>query len=70
MIVEKYTLLMWIAVLVLVTIANYAEAGIIEIYDNFNDKSFLLNNLVPPDVSYILTKDTHYSIRLFDTKQG
>ncbi len=54
----------------LATIANYPEAGIIEIYDNFNDNSFLLNNLGPPDASCILTKDTHYSIRLFDTKQG
>ena len=62
--------LIWMTVFALVLSANYAKAGIIEMEGNFNDKVFLLKRLVPAKSACIFTRDTHYSIRLFDTKLG
>ncbi len=58
------------AVFVLVNIANYAGAEIIEIQNIFNGRSFSLKNIAPLEAACILIKDTHYSVRVFDSEQG
>lgn len=67
---KEYRFLKWMAVFVLVNITNYAEAGIIEVQHVFKGDSFVLRNIASPEDACILIKDTHYSIRVFDSEQG